>query len=467
MPKRNKIISFLGSMRFAVILLGILAAASAVGSFIPQGMAPEWYASSYSREAAALISLFHLEDVFHSWWYLLIAVFLCINLLMCNLLRIPLLIRKGKELARPGRMLSRLSSADAAAKLEKPGHFSEDSTAEQADREKLSGNSLPGRNIYKIPSGEKAEQVFRHMGFRKIGKGTDGEGRPWLFARKNGIGIWGAWLTHLGVFLLIAAFSLGQLTKEEYTVYGLPGQTKPVGDTGLQLTIDDFQIGLREDDTVDQYTSQLTAFREATGETKKAAVSVNHPGSMFGMRFYQNSTGWAADIAVLKNGEEIQRETVCAGEPFYVEDKEGLEIHFVAFYPDFYMDPADGPMTMSSRPDNPAYLYRAVYQDQVIGMNVLQGDDVITIDEYTVVFSNPQNYTLIQVKRDRFTIAALIGGLLIAAALLLSFYVQPAGMAAVDTGESWLLTGECPRGGVLFDDRLKKAVEVICFEGKE
>ncbi len=430
MPKWNKIKAFLGSMRFALILLIILAAASAAGSLIPQGMEAEWYAASYSREVSALIALLHLEDVFHSWWYLLIAVFLCINLLMCNLLRFPALRRRGRALSQPGQLLAAL----------------------QKNPDPADGG------CYEIAAEDNVKQVFHRLGFRNLKAGTDEEGRPWLYASKNRIGIWGAWLTHLGVLLLIAAFSMGQLTKKEYTVYGLPGQTKPVGDTGVMLTIDDFRIGLREDDTVDQYTSTLTAVREDSGEEQHAVVSVNHPGTMFGMRFYQNSTGWAADIAVFKDGKEIQRDTVCAGEPFFVEDKEGLEILFAAFYPDFYMDPDSGPMSLSSSPDNPGYLYQAVYQDQVIGMNVLQKDEEITIDEYTIAFSNPQNYTLIQAKQDRFGIFALLGGLIIAAALLLSFYVQPAMLAALKEGDAWHLKGSCPRRGILFDDELKSAV---------
>jgi hypothetical protein len=36
-------------------------------------------------------------------------------------------------------------------------------------------------------------------------------------------------------------------------------------------------------------------------------------------------------------------------------------------------------------------------------MNALQGNEELTIDEYTVVFENPRYYTLLAVKRDHFT----------------------------------------------------------------
>ena len=40
-------------------------------------------------------------------------------------------------------------------------------------------------------------------------------------------------------------------------------------------------------------------------------------------------------------------------------------------------------------------------------MNMLMGEEELTIDEYTVTFSDPQSYTLIQIKADRFTWLAL------------------------------------------------------------
>ena len=54
-------------------------------------------------------------------------------------------------------------------------------------------------------------------------------------------------MCHLGILLLILGFTLGQLTHREWTVYGVPGDTKPIGDTGYFLTIDDFEVWLREE----------------------------------------------------------------------------------------------------------------------------------------------------------------------------------------------------------------------------
>ena len=85
-----------------------------------------------------------------------------------------------------------------------------------------------------------------------------------------------------------------------------------------------------------------------------------------------------------------------------MKDKEDLIVYFNAFYPDYELVQGQGPMTRSGNLNNPAYLYTVYYRGEVLGMNVLMPDEVLTIDEYEVTFSEPQPYTVIQVKRDAF-----------------------------------------------------------------
>jgi hypothetical protein len=41
--------------------------------------------------------------------------------------------------------------------------------------------------------------------------------------------------------------------------------------------------------------------------------------------------------------------------------------------------------------------------------------------------------------------------------LILSFYLQPRRVWAVQDGEGWTVSGECRKGGALFYDRLREA----------
>ena len=130
-----------------------------------------------------------------------------------------------------------------------------------------------------------------------------------------------------------------------------------------------------------------------------------------------------------------------------------------AFYPDYVLDNGT-PRTLSSQINNPAYLYTVYYQGSVLGMNALLQDEDLTIDEYVVNFSDPQNYTLIQIKKDPFTPLALAGGLITMLGLILAFYLLPVQVCAVqgDDGK-WMVAGSCRKGGSIFREKLLKAAQ--------
>ncbi len=408
-------------MPVAISLLCLLALACALSSLVTQGLSYSAYAEKYGERGAALILTLGLDDAYHSWWFIGLSGFLCLSLIFCNVSRLPSVIRKWKAHRSTGDRLN--ESAPALAVL--PDH---------------------------------PEAVFSALRFVRPGKIRTEDGREALRASRGSAGLWGPWICHLGILLLVAGFALGQMTQKQYTVYGVPGQTKPLGDTGLAVTIDDFRTKLREDDTVEQYTATLTVTDQTTGRQESGSTSVNEPASLFGMKFYQNSTGYAARVTVLKENEPLQEETICVGEVLGVADRPELAICFQAFYPDYVLESGSGPMTASGQMNNPAYLYMVYYQGNLLGMNVLQGDEKLTIDEYTVLFSDPQAYTLLAVRYDAFTPLALAGGIVILIGLLLAFYVRPASLQAV-RGEdgTWALSGECRRGGALFQEEVRDA----------
>lgn len=416
---------FISSMRFAIALLLVLALACAAGSMVTQNQTYAWYSQRYSERAAAVILALGLDDAFHSWWFIAITAFLCVNLLLCNVLRLPRLIKRTKALTRPEGALA-----------------------------------LPGD--VSAPDIADPEAAFARLRMPKPAPCKTGDGRDALFSVRHPAGMWGAWVCHLGILLLILGFGLGQMTQRQYTVYGVPGQSKPIGDTQYVLAIDGFAIERREDGSVAQYTSDITVYRLSGGDdaSRSASVSVNNPATLYGMKFYQNATGWAVQADVTKDGAPLQREVVCAGDTLSVQDKPDLVILLNAFYPDYVMTPGVGPSTASEALNNPACLYSVYYQGQIIGMNALMAGEELTIDEYTVTFSNPQSYTLIQIKRDRFTWLALIGGLTTMLGLLLAFCVQPARVWAIrqDDGR-WTLHGQCPKGGALYREAFEKAAK--------
>lgn len=415
----KKCLRFLFSMQFALILLVILIAACTAGSVITQGEETSYYLTNYSEQMGGFILALGLNDVFHCLWFVILTIVLCLNLCGCNIVRFPSLLKRTKE------------------------GFTAETFQKSCGKEALFTSVDP-------------EGLFQKSGFHKLEKSVSENGAERIYSVKFKAGIWGAWLCHLGMLIVIIGFGLGQMKQIKYAVYGIPGQTKAIEDTGYELTIHDFEIGLRKDDTVEQYTADITVTDTNTGETGSGQTSVNHPLSLFGMRFYQNSTGWATKVQVWKDNALLQEEVLCAGEYMNVEDKEGLSVMFAAFYPDYILGPDGTPMTMSSKLINPAYLYRLYYNNDIIGMNVLEEKQLITIDDYVIAFVEPQNYTLIQIKRDPFTWLAAIGALLVMIALILAFYLRTAEVLAVRQEDgTWLIYGRSRKGGTDFIDMLK------------
>ena len=426
MSTSKKILKFISSMRFAILLLVLLAVFCSIASLVTQGQDYAWYAQRYSERRAALIMALHLDDAFHSAWFIVVNAFLCLNLLMCNVLRLPQLIRHYRRDGDPKTALAADGDVSAAGIAD--------------------------------PS-----PAFRRLRMPKPRSIKTDDGLDALFSVRNRAGLWGAWVCHLGILLLILGFSLGQMTQKQYTVYGVAGQNRAIGDTGLVLNIDSFEVGLRADDTVEQYTTGITVYNTNAGSgeaSQSATISVNHPATLFGMKFYQNSTGWAARVNVMKDGQPLQDEVVCAGDYLRVKDKPDLVVYLNAFYPDYVVTPGKGPSTASGQMNNPAYLYSVYFKGQMLGMNALMANEELTIDDYTVTFSEPQSYTLIQIKVDHFTWLALIGGLLTMAGLLLALYIQPAKVWAI-RGEDgmWTLRGQCRKGGAIFREQFTRAAQ--------
>ena len=91
-------------------------------------------------------------------------------------------------------------------------------------------------------------------------------------------------------------------------------------------------------------------------------------------------------------------------------------------------------------------------------MNVLGAKEAITVDAYTIIFTDPQNYTLIQIKRDPFTWLAAIGAAIVMTGLFFAFYLRTAEVYAEQKEDgSWSVSGYSRKGGTEFEDQLKQS----------
>ena len=89
---QKKIIKFLRSMTFGMVLLVLILVCSFAGSLIGQGNDPGWYVKTYPGWHGIILSL-GLDDVFGSWYFITLMALLCMNLSLCSVLRVQKVLK--------------------------------------------------------------------------------------------------------------------------------------------------------------------------------------------------------------------------------------------------------------------------------------------------------------------------------------------------------------------------------------
>lgn len=419
----KKLGRFLSSMGFAVALLVLLAAACALSSLVEQGLTREAYEVRYGSGMASIIMALQVNDAYHSVWFIALSGFLCLNLLLCSVLRFSSFLRRYRQ------------EKDSAA-VNTPGNLGETET-------------------------EQPEQVFRTMRLTPL-RCTDAQGKEALFASGNRVGVWGAWICHVGVLLLIAGFALGQITMQESVIWGIPGDTRILEGTCIEIVIDDFRTETREDASIAQYVTEITVNDPAAGRPEKATISVNNPADAGGFRLYQNNTGTAVSASVKRDGKETQRKTLLpqqamAESVLGLEDQPEYAFYFAGIRK----------MQEEGQEDQTLYvmdLYRnGVFQQSYYYV----GEGVATVGGDEITFS-PRTFTLLAARKDSFAPMALLGGIITLLGLALAFLFQPRALWAV-RGEDgkWSLRGRCRKGQALMQEQLEAAVRNVAAGEEE
>ncbi len=90
----RSIAGFFTSVRTTIVLLFSLAAASVVGTVVPQEITAEELSRWSSPFWQRLVLILDLDDLFRSWWFILLLILLALNLAGCLIRRLPPLLRE-------------------------------------------------------------------------------------------------------------------------------------------------------------------------------------------------------------------------------------------------------------------------------------------------------------------------------------------------------------------------------------
>lgn len=266
----NRTVQFLGSIRLATSLLALLILAAVVGGVVPQSPttpnASDIYAT-YGPFLQRLITRLAFDDVFHSWWFLLLVSLLTANLSLCTARRI-----RRSACALSEQIVYREISDSA---------------------ESIAAPNLTAERFLTV-----TRAVLRRTGIRRIDQLCGSEGlSPQLVGRRFRFGILGADLVHLGILVILLGAVLGVFRQEgTFTVNEwqkglrlLAGGERSSADCvplPYNIQVDDFGIETYEDSGfVKTYWADLS-FWHGDNQVVTGRAAVNYPLSVRGVSFH-------------------------------------------------------------------------------------------------------------------------------------------------------------------------------------
>jgi cytochrome c biogenesis protein len=290
------------SMRTALVLLVVLAAASILGSLFPQeGLSPQ-RVDQYFADHPALAPVLErlgLFDVFGSAWYMAIYLALLGALVACLVPRTRALVRVLRSRPPRGGDLARYRTRAA---------FETTATPDAAM--------------------EEARRVLRRSRFRV----AEHEGE--LAGEKGYLREAASMLFHVSLLVLLVGLAYGK-------AYGYRGQAAIVeGETWanarvgydsfspgrffgperlalFQLRLDDFTNSFHPDNTPREFASRLTALDLDGRELQSQRVAPNRPMTVEGVRIFQSDYGY---VPVVRVQDSDGRDLVAAQEVLTLRD---------------------------------------------------------------------------------------------------------------------------------------------------
>lgn len=349
----DKALRLLSSVRFGIVMLGILLTCCMIGMLVMQ-VNVEGFQKYYSHLKPAqkmIYGALGFFDIYRSRYFTLLLAITGLNIILASIDRFPAAwqyLRKPKLTASPKFIAAQ--------------HFSAE-VAQSGDPKSVA---------------ERIRQAWRKQGFR--GRVNEENNRVTVFAQRNPWNRLGAYVVHVA---LLTIFTGGFLTSR-YGVGGSmeikPGKTSNTFETSeialdgaresqaflpFQIECTDLQqklirpeAGLDQTNTID-WLSSIRIIDKEHNHTEDMVVHLNNVGDYRGYRFFQNSfmpVGNAREITITfepANGGGAASAPVTIKRNGSAEVPGVGTVQYVNFFPDFDVDKS-GPTTLSRDYNNPA-----------------------------------------------------------------------------------------------------------------
>jgi cytochrome c biogenesis protein len=341
------------SVKFNVALFSVLAAASALGTFLPQrheapAKVEEFLAAN--PVAGPWMDRLGLFELFHAGWYVALLGLMAFDVVVCKLRSLPKEVHAEDELSDRIVATSPLKDRlQVAAPLE-------DAAARVKAALARGGYSVRERRS------EGAAAQAREDADRP-GAGSEVH----LWGVKHRVQRWGDFVLHVSIVAILIGAFFGSLRGFEEFVPVTTGGQKNLENRPWTVAVDEFIVDFyKETGTARTYASQLRVLDNGVivGEKK---IVVNDPLDIGGVRFYQASWGMtgmlrSATLEIPRKDGENALIHIPRGEKVALEGT-GLSVAAEMLLPDFTINSAGMPDTASLEPNNPAVLVSFYQKD--------------------------------------------------------------------------------------------------------
>lgn len=403
---------FLGSARFAVFALIILAFFSAVGTLLPQDQEPVFYLKKYGAFWQNVILLLSLNKIYYAHWFVFLLILVAASLMVSNIKRFKSLINENKNFKISVNILF-FTRSPKTIKLNV-----------RADKDKTP--SLLEKSLrslgYKVSKEQKGEEIYYH-------------------AEKGKFRRWGSFITHTGILIVFLGVIYGHLPGigfKDFAVMSMNSEHSffDVKKAGFSLRLVDAGAKYDETGRPSDYYSKVEVVEQGNKVMEKT-IRVNDPLEYKGIKFYQSSLGVSEfNINIEDNkGNKYELPVELSSEGTPVVDlpeqagNTGLFIFPHNFYPDF-RDENGQIINLSMNYNNPAALIYLYENFNPRGVNQWKAHGWVTREKplkykgYIIKMGNLVNYTGLQCRKDPGVPVVWLGFLLTTIGLFVSFYIS-------------------------------------------
>lgn len=457
--RQTGFLAFFSSVRLAIVLLAAIAAASVLGTVIPQQEAAGDLSARLSPSLLAVFRALQLFDVYHSAWFILLLLFLAANLIVCSLRRFPVAWRQIRGDFAPGRpdLFKELPPERTATSPRSP--------AETQDRLEVI--------------------LRRHCG--QVRRAEHAGGGTFLAGQKGGISRLGVYGVHLGILLMLAGGIAGAVfgvkgvveiaEGESSNHLQLPGGVHQTLDFAVRC--DRFTVEYYEGGAPKLFRSDLTFLKDGK-VLKQAALLVNHPVSVGGLRFYQASygvlPGGRYSLTWTRGGKPAGGRDVAAGDRFALPG-DTAQVEVLRVEGDLMqMGPAVKLSVVSAGRERQFWVFANIERIKEANPGLLSQVPMMNPGLYapylfSIEKAGDRHFTVLQAVRDPGAPLVAAGGGFLIAGLLIAFFlshrrfwirVEPR-----PGGSGIALAGTCNRDAVGLERELAAIMKDIrATEGK-